>query len=176
MELASWLLRAPSFAMLAGVLSGHCALFQSIQPLQGHLSDGAGRGWCIEALEIWVLREEISMRAMEKEFAFQSDFLTYCFQKAQSWRGITCVFPASECAWFWWCEMGTWGEGVNKYKGRKKDKWEALLFESLERLLILPNTLSFFPAEKVSQGEKSKCFGIGHICAWILAVAVMMLA
>lgn len=47
--------------------------------------------------------------------------------------GITSIFPASECACFWGCEMGTRGEGVNKYKARKKDKREALLLESLER-------------------------------------------
>lgn len=56
-ELTSWLLWALSFGMLAGVLSGHCALFQSTQPLKGHFSEHAGRGRCSEALEIRVLTD-----------------------------------------------------------------------------------------------------------------------
>lgn len=46
--------------------------------------------------------------------------------------------------------------------------------ELLERLSILP-VRSLFSLEIVSQSEKSKCVGIRHTCACILAISVIML-
>lgn len=156
------------------------AFLRSTRPLGSMSVQGRDLGvvhWLTSnALRVWNRHQEISRTAMEKELAIQSGFLTSVFsERAICDRDqFPCFLPVNMHVF---CNE-KWGPGekewTNKRRGRKINEKHYCLVFLKDSLFFLIHSPSPAP-QRVLQNEKSKCFGIRHICARILAVSFIML-